>query len=62
MKAVRKRRLREMKVEITTEDEYDFKELVSDTETDFASRDDGDTDSESSSLGFDGDKYRRARS
>jgi hypothetical protein len=53
MNAMRIRRLRERKVEITTEDEYNPKDDVSDTETDVAGQDGGDTDPESGSLEFD---------
>ncbi|CZR66481.1 uncharacterized protein PAC_16382 [Phialocephala subalpina] len=41
------------RVEITTEDEYDPKEDVSDTKTDVTSQDGGDINSESGSLEFD---------
>ncbi|OBT50678.1 hypothetical protein VE04_08703 [Pseudogymnoascus sp. 24MN13] len=53
MNAMRIRRLRERKVEITTEDEYNPKDDVSDTETDVAGQDGGDSDPESGSSEFD---------
>lgn len=53
MNAMRIRRLRERKVEITTEDEYNPTNDVSDTETDVAGQDGGDSDPESGSLEFD---------
>lgn len=52
MNAMQIRRLRERKVEITTEDEYNPKDDVSDTETDIAGQDGGDFDPESDSLEF----------
>ena len=50
MNAMRMRRLRERKVDIMTDDEYSPKDNVSDTETDAAGQECGDTDSESGSL------------
>lgn len=53
MNAMRIQRLRERKVEIMTEDEYNPKDDVLDTETDVASQDGRDSDLESGSLEFD---------